>query len=196
MIIFPLQLFPKPPATPLTVHQTRVQKSLEKINIPVWFNPSNKPVKQKQSYQSDKPGWKRDKETESLSTQTADLEPTRRQWLNSRETSTCPSFSSCHSQWSTTRRAYSSMRDGSLQSWQPPISQGYQKPYLGWRSHHQHKDHITYLSPPAQRLASSAVRESQSTVLTFSVKAEMDQVRNSSEKMNQPAKRGAEVKSI
>lgn len=102
---------------PLTTHQTRVLKSLEKINIPTWFRPSSKPSKQRQSHHSDTPGWKRNKETPLDATLTSDLEPNGHQWLSSRETSTCPSFSSCHSQWSSTHHAYRSRRDGPIQSW-------------------------------------------------------------------------------
>ena len=144
---------------PLTTHQTRVLKSLEKINIPAWFRPSSKPSKQRQSHHSDTPGWKRNKETPIEATVTPDVEPTGHQWLSSRETSTCPSFSSCHSRWSSTHQAYRSRRDGSIQSWQAPAIHSYKQPYLGWRSHHPHKESTPYLLPPPQRLANSAARD-------------------------------------
>jgi len=144
---------------PLTTHQTRVLKSLEKVNIPSWFRPGSKPSKQRLTHRTDKPEWKRTKETPADPTLTQDEDPIGHQWLSSRETSTCPSFSSNYSRWSSTHQAYRTMRAGSTQSWQVPTTRSYKQPYMGWRSTNPQQEKVPYLLPPPQRLANSAARE-------------------------------------
>ena len=158
---------PPPPSLPLTTHQTRVLKSLEKINIPSWFRPVNKPVRQRQSQHTDKPQWKRSQEPTPDPTVRCNDEPMSH-WLSSREPSACPSFSSAYSRLSSTRQAYRSPRDGSIQSWQAPTTRSYKEPYIGWRSHQPHQESVPYLLPPPQRLANSTARDggAQADLLT------------------------------
>ena len=163
-----MQVVPDIPATPLTSHQARVLKSLEKVNIPSWFKPGSHTLLQtNHSRQSpagnNKPMWKTIKESPINSVPNSSELLTRPApaWpgSGSRETSTCPSYSSSYSRWSSTHREYRTIRAGSTQSWHRPNTRSYKQPYLGWRCYHPHKEEVPYLLPPPHRLANSAARE-------------------------------------
>ena len=154
------------PPTTLTSHQARVLKSLEKVNIPSWFRPGSHSLLQTNHNRhspsaNNKPSWKTIKETpiNSVDNSSDHLTIIARQRTGSRETSTCPSYSSSYSRWSSTHREYRTIRAGSTQSWHPPNTRSYKQPYLGWRCYHPHKEEVPYLLPPPHRLANSAARE-------------------------------------
>ena len=115
-------------------------------------------TRQRQSQHTDKPQWKKSQEQSQDPTVRSIDEPTTH-WLSSRETSACPSFSSAYSRLSSTRQAYRSQRDGSIQSWQAPTTRSYKEPYIGWRSHQPHQESVPYLLPPPQRLANSTAKD-------------------------------------
>merc|ERR1711915_258819 len=142
---------------PLTIHQTRVVTSLQKLEVPAWFKDARRPTRHRRGGErevrriKEEKSWKKDKDAVD-----DPLDIISPRWSTARETSTCRSFSSAYSRWSGSR-----YREGSAQSWHP-LSKTYRKPYLGWRNQNTTPGGSEYLMPPTERLANSKGPESWS----------------------------------
>merc|ERR1719234_322741 len=193
----------------LRPYQARVQKSLEKLDVPAWFKQAQTSGGPGGSYsraetpetprwrrggaadggdetprwrrgQSCRPGWRRDSGTQSSlgggyissrpntpgpdSSDRGSLATTPRE--SSICSTPCPPGSS-YSRWSTSRLAHPpagslpapspAHSNYSIKSWQSAAPASGRQPYLGWRSQERLSGGATYLSSPAQRLASSTL---------------------------------------
>ena len=150
---------------PLSEHQQRILKSLEKVSVPSWFKISNQISSKANHSPKRRPGWSQYKNSIPISTEKISNQASS---TYSRESSTCPSFISSYSRFSggLPSSRYRGIRDTSVKSCLPALDCGnssYRQPYLGWRQtqHQSSESHnSSFILSPTQRLARTAAQTS------------------------------------